>query len=81
MQTLQKKNTNQVLLIKQGGEFNTNIKSKVKIVLPELDEIKSLMFNFYVNVPQQHHRYYMVLGCYILDSVQYIFPGLIAGDI
>ena len=53
--------------IKQGGDFNTNYISKVKFVLPELDAMKSVTWNFHVDDLQGNHRYDMVLGGDILS--------------
>ena len=62
MQKLQKKNTNPVRWITQGGDFNTNLTIKVDIVLPELDAGKGVMRNFYMYDLQGLQIYDLILG-------------------
>ena len=61
-QKLRNKNTKQLHRSTQGGDFNTNSTSKVEIVLPGIDEMKSMTWNFHVDDLQGTHRYDMKPG-------------------
>ena len=48
--------------------------SKVEIVLPELDAMKSITWNFHVDDSQGNYKYNMILGSDILSKLQiYLF--------
>ena len=59
---LRKKITKPFRWSTQGGDFNTNSTSKVEIVLPGIDEMKSMTWNFHVDDLQGTHRYDMKPG-------------------
>ena len=67
---MRKKTTKTVHWSIQGGNFNTNYTSKVEIVLPKLDIIKSVTWNFHVDVSQGKRRYNMILGHDILSKLK-----------
>ena len=56
-QKLRNKNTKQLHRSTQGGDFNTNYKIRLEIVLPELDATKIIMCNFHVDYLQGTFRY------------------------
>ena len=53
--------TNPVHWRTQGGGFNKNYTSKVEMVLPELDLMKKLSWDFHVDDLQGNHGYDMIL--------------------
>ena len=51
-------------------DFHINSKSKVEIVLPKLDTMKIITWNFHVDYSQGNHKYNMILRYYILSELQ-----------
>ena len=76
-QKLRNKNTKQLHRTAQGGEFNTNYKIGLEIVLPELDATKIIMCNFHVDYLQGPFRYKIILGNDVLSklSIDFFFSG------
>ena len=64
---LWKKNTKKVCWGTQVGDFNTSYKSKVEILIPDLDSTKSVTWNFHVGESQGTHRCDMIIGRDILS--------------
>ena len=67
--------TMQFRWITQGGDFNTSYNSKVEILLPELDEAKSMTWNLYVGDFQGKHIYDMILGRDIFLDIKYAYAS------
>ena len=80
---LWKKTTKPVRWITQGGDFQTTYKSKVEIVLPELDATNIITWDFHVDDSQGNHKYGMILGRDIFPNYKYIYvsPIILLGEI
>ena len=48
--------TKSVRWITQGGDLHTNSKSKVELVLPKLDAMKSITWDFQLDDFQVNHK-------------------------